>query len=91
MAWSPLQSSFVSILVLLSIASLFFYYFSRMETPPLWWPNFMRPGWDRDVDAFTDVEVAARTEAAVMGGGLRFDAGFEDEQAQINPKSDKYR
>ena len=35
----------VVLAVLVVLAGVAFYVATRYDDPPLWWPNFMRPGW----------------------------------------------
>ena len=45
----------IVVLCLVVVGGTLYYIASRYEDPPLWWPNWMRPGWDKDPDEFTDV------------------------------------
>ncbi|GMI36563.1 hypothetical protein TrCOL_g1971 [Triparma columacea] len=66
---------------LAAFAGLGYYFVSNYEDPPLWWPNFARPDWDKDPENFSNLETIGNaktgetdetdtfTGAAVKGGG----------------------
>jgi len=51
---STVGTLLIIVVCLLIFAGSSYYCVSRHENPPLWWPNWARPGWDKDPDDFTD-------------------------------------
>ncbi|GMH59258.1 hypothetical protein TrRE_jg3549 [Triparma retinervis] len=47
---------------LAALAGLLYYFISNYEDPPLWWPNFARPEWDKDPENFSNLETIANAK-----------------------------
>jgi len=50
------------------VVALAFYFVSNYEDPPLWWPNFARPDWDKVSCASGCVGFDLGREARDRGG-----------------------
>mmetsp|Transcript_26925 Transcript_26925/g.53718 ORF Transcript_26925/g.53718 Transcript_26925/m.53718 type:complete len:85 (-) Transcript_26925:64-318(-) len=63
------QVFLVILAVLVVLAGLAYYVVTKYDDPPLWWPNFMRPGWAKDPEDFTDVSQLPDSPMDVEEGG----------------------
>tara|TARA_B110000971_G_C19707160_1_gene362554 strand:- start:60 stop:272 length:213 start_codon:yes stop_codon:yes gene_type:complete len=55
----------VVVLVLALFSTIAYHIISRHDSPPLWWPQFLRPKWDKDPEEFTDPMQIKRDEEGV--------------------------